>query len=145
MVDDGRLLGMLTEKDVLNRVLAKGLRPDRTLVGDVMTPNPDTVASAMTVLEALEQVYYYIYLVVYIIVCNRYLRASVMAESTRMEHTTRKNNDLTTLPSQTSIVPKQMDKKKYLHLPVVDNRAVVGVVNVMEIVQAITGSKGSAR
>ena len=68
-----------------------------------------------------------------------------MAESTRMEHTTRKNNDLTTLPSQTSIVPKQMDKKKYLHLPVVDNRAVVGVVNVMEIVQAITGSKGSAR
>lgn len=41
----------------------------------------------------------------------------------------------------------QMHENKYLHLPVVDVDAstVVGVVNVMEILQATAGDKGSAR
>lgn len=41
----------------------------------------------------------------------------------------------------------QMHENKYLHLPVVDNESgtVVGVVNVMEIVQATAGAKGSSR
>jgi CBS domain-containing protein len=34
------LLGILTERDLMTRVLAKGLDPDRTAVRDVMTPNP---------------------------------------------------------------------------------------------------------
>lgn len=40
-----------------------------------------------------------------------------------------------------------MHENKYLHLPVVDADAgmVVGVVNVMEILQATAGDKGSAR
>lgn len=40
-----------------------------------------------------------------------------------------------------------MHENKYLHLPVVDIDAgtVVGVVNVMEILQATAGDKGSAR
>lgn len=59
MVDDFGLAGIVTEKDLLNRVLAKGLDPDHTTVGDVMTPNPDTVSSEMTVLEALQEVHVY--------------------------------------------------------------------------------------
>ena len=40
-----------------------------------------------------------------------------------------------------------MHENKYLHLPVVDEDegTVVGVVNVMEIVQATAGAKGSSR
>lgn len=40
-----------------------------------------------------------------------------------------------------------MHENRYLHLPVVDVKAstVVGVVNVMEILQATAGDKGSAR
>lgn len=57
VVDDGGgLAGIFTEKDLLNRVLAKGLSPDDVIVADVMTPNPDTVPSSMTVLEALQEV-----------------------------------------------------------------------------------------
>lgn len=56
VVDNGRLAGIFTEKDLLNRVLAKGLSPDDVVVADVMTPNPDTVPSSMTVLEALQEV-----------------------------------------------------------------------------------------
>lgn len=42
---------------------------------------------------------------------------------------------------------QQMHDNKYLHLPVVDSDegTVVGVVNVMEIVQAMAGARGSSR
>lgn len=56
VVDDDGLAGIFTEKDLLNRVLAKGRSPDTVVVADVMTPNPDTVSSSMTVLEALQEV-----------------------------------------------------------------------------------------
>lgn len=56
VVDDGGLAGIFTEKDLLNRVLSKARNPDHTVVADVMTPNPDTVSSSMTVIEALQEV-----------------------------------------------------------------------------------------
>lgn len=56
VVDDDGLAGIFTEKDLLNRVLSKGRDPDAVVVADVMTPNPDTVSSSMTVLEALQEV-----------------------------------------------------------------------------------------
>jgi CBS domain-containing protein len=38
VVDEkGRLIGLFTERDVLNRVVAKGLDPDKTLLSAVMT------------------------------------------------------------------------------------------------------------
>lgn len=55
-MDNGGLAGIFTEKDMLNRVLSKGRNPDEVSVSDVMTPNPDTVPSTMTVLEALQEV-----------------------------------------------------------------------------------------
>ncbi len=52
----GRLAGIVTPKDLLMRVVAKGLNPDRTPVTAIMTPNPDTVPPEMTAVEALGEV-----------------------------------------------------------------------------------------
>ena len=38
-----RLQGIFTERDVLTRVVARGMDPDSTTLEQVMTPNPDTV------------------------------------------------------------------------------------------------------
>lgn len=56
VLEEGRLVGIVTPKDLLMRVVAKGLSPDDTPVSAVMTPNPDTVPSTMTVAGALREV-----------------------------------------------------------------------------------------
>ena len=61
MLDEGHLAGIVTPKDLLMRVVAKGLDPDATAVSDIMTPNPDTVAPEMTVVEALREVGEWVY------------------------------------------------------------------------------------
>ncbi len=44
VVDDkGLIIGILTEGDIVRRVVAKDLDPSRTLVKHVMTPNPITI------------------------------------------------------------------------------------------------------
>ncbi len=44
VVDDkGLIIGILTEGDIVRRVVAKGLDPRTTLVKHVMTPNPITI------------------------------------------------------------------------------------------------------
>jgi CBS domain-containing protein len=45
VVDKGKLVGILTEGDVLRRVLSKGLSTKKTRIGDIMTKNPVTVNS----------------------------------------------------------------------------------------------------
>ena len=47
------LLGILTERDLMTRVLAKGLDPDGTAVRDVMTPNPICVPPETLVSDAV--------------------------------------------------------------------------------------------
>jgi len=37
VIDNGRLVGIVTERDVVTRVVAAGRSPDTTIVGDVMT------------------------------------------------------------------------------------------------------------
>ncbi len=49
------LEGIFTERDVVNRVVAEGLNPDRTQLADVMTRNPDTIGPNDTALEALRR------------------------------------------------------------------------------------------
>ena len=39
VMDGSRLVGIFSERDVINRVVAKGLNPAATIVGDVMTAN----------------------------------------------------------------------------------------------------------
>src|SRR5205814_1431365 len=42
---DGRLTGILTERDVLMRVAGAGREPRRTVLRDVMTPNPEALTA----------------------------------------------------------------------------------------------------
>ncbi|KAG0294915.1 hypothetical protein BGZ98_001577 [Dissophora globulifera] len=57
IMEDGRIAGIFTTKDIVVRVLAAGLEPDRTSVIRVMTPRPDTVNCSMTILEALKKMH----------------------------------------------------------------------------------------
>ncbi|RUR70473.1 CBS domain-containing protein [Variovorax guangxiensis] len=47
------LLGILTERDLMTRVLARGLDPDGTSVREVMTPNPICVPPETLVSDAV--------------------------------------------------------------------------------------------
>ena len=53
----GKLVGILTPKDVLVRVVAKEKSPDVVSVGDVMTANPDSVSADLTLLDALREMH----------------------------------------------------------------------------------------
>jgi CBS domain-containing protein len=44
VVDREELLGIFTERDVVFRVVARGLDPDATRLSSVMTPEPKTIA-----------------------------------------------------------------------------------------------------
>ena len=54
---DGRITGIFSERDLLMRVVAKGLDPDQTPLHRVMTPNPETVSPNQTANEALERMH----------------------------------------------------------------------------------------
>jgi CBS domain-containing protein len=45
VVDAGRLVGIFTERDVVFRVVARGLDPATTTIAEVMTPDPQTIDS----------------------------------------------------------------------------------------------------
>jgi CBS domain-containing protein len=47
------LLGILTERDLMTRVLAKSVNPETALAKDVMTPKPICVPPEMPVSEAI--------------------------------------------------------------------------------------------
>jgi CBS domain-containing protein len=49
----GNLLGILTERDLMTRVVAKALVPQDTQVEEVMTPNPQCVGPDMKVADAV--------------------------------------------------------------------------------------------
>jgi CBS domain-containing protein len=51
---DGALEGIFTERDLLMRVVAKGLDPDQTPLHRAMTASPDTVSPNQSASEALE-------------------------------------------------------------------------------------------
>jgi CBS domain-containing protein len=54
VIDGGnRLLGILTERDLMRRVMAKGLDPARTPVSAVMTPEPRCVPPETKVADAV--------------------------------------------------------------------------------------------
>ncbi|KAF9151893.1 hypothetical protein BGX20_005283, partial [Mortierella sp. AD010] len=73
IMEDGRITGIFTTKDIVVRVMAAGLEPDRTSVIRVMTPHPDTVPSNMTILDALKKMH-----------DNRYLHLPVVDERGQM-------------------------------------------------------------
>ena len=52
--DDGILIGIITERDLTQQVLAVGLDGKTTKVGDVMTANPDILDPGDSAMDALE-------------------------------------------------------------------------------------------
>lgn len=50
---EGRLIGIFTERDVLNRVVGQGLDVRETPLERVMTPNPEALTSAQRVAYAI--------------------------------------------------------------------------------------------
>ena len=50
---NGRLEGIFTERDVLNKIVAPGRDPETVMLGEVMTRNPDTVSPDATALDTL--------------------------------------------------------------------------------------------
>lgn len=53
ITEGGRLKGIVTERDITTRVVAKGLNPDTTLLSQVMTADPDTLDPSDNPLTAL--------------------------------------------------------------------------------------------
>tara|TARA_B100000427_G_scaffold283452_2_gene255767 strand:+ start:643 stop:1092 length:450 start_codon:yes stop_codon:yes gene_type:complete len=52
--NNGKLIGILTERDLTRRLVAVNARPSETKVGDIMTANPDTLAPNDRASDALE-------------------------------------------------------------------------------------------
>jgi len=50
---DGGLVGILSERDIMNRVVAVGRTPGTTAISEVMTPNPRAVAADESIDECL--------------------------------------------------------------------------------------------
>ncbi len=54
VIDQGsQLLGIVTERDLMTRVLAKALDPNTTPVSKIMTPNPQCVRPELKVADAV--------------------------------------------------------------------------------------------
>lgn len=52
--EDGKLMGIVTERDITRRLVAHGRRARETTLGDIMTESPDTLAPTDTAGDALE-------------------------------------------------------------------------------------------
>ena len=52
--DDGKLIGIVTERDVVFRGVAAGLDPTVSTIDDIMTANPDTLSPNDSAADALE-------------------------------------------------------------------------------------------
>jgi CBS domain-containing protein len=54
VLDEGRLVGIISERDIVGRVVSKRRDPDRTLVSDVMTSDVRTITDDHSIESALE-------------------------------------------------------------------------------------------
>ena len=54
VLDSGKLVGLFSERDLMTRVVAPGLNPEKTAVSAVMTRNPKTIKPDQLASEALE-------------------------------------------------------------------------------------------
>jgi len=55
--NEGHLIGIFTERDVLTRVLRQRRDPERTRLADVMTPDPETLTADDRICYAVNRMY----------------------------------------------------------------------------------------
>lgn len=55
VLDDARLVGIFTERDVLNKLSGNAALAERTLVKDLMTPNPEFLNESDSVATAVNK------------------------------------------------------------------------------------------
>jgi CBS domain-containing protein len=53
VLHDGEVVGILSERDIMNRVVAAGRTPGTTRISEVMTPKPRTVSPDESIEECL--------------------------------------------------------------------------------------------
>ncbi|GBD44577.1 Hypoxic response protein 1 [bacterium HR40] len=53
VLEEGRPVGIFTERDLTRRVVAAGRDPATTPLSEVMTPDPDTIAADASVADAI--------------------------------------------------------------------------------------------
>ena len=51
---EGKLTGILTERDLAQDIIAAGFDPNKTLIREVMTDNPDTISPDDLAIDAFE-------------------------------------------------------------------------------------------
>lgn len=54
ITQEDKPIGILTDRDIVTRVVAKGNDPEQTVVEEAMTPNPVTLEAELGLFEALE-------------------------------------------------------------------------------------------
>ncbi len=54
--NDSRIAGIISERDILNRIVAENRDPNTTTVEDVMTPDPVCVEASTTVEDAMRKI-----------------------------------------------------------------------------------------
>ena len=54
VIDEGRLIGIVTERDLTARILAQGADPDATTLSQIISSDPDTLAPDDAPIDALE-------------------------------------------------------------------------------------------
>jgi len=52
--ENSHIIGIVTERDMTQRVIAQGIDPATTSIGDIMTANPDTLSPDDSARDALE-------------------------------------------------------------------------------------------
>ena len=55
VVEHGQLLGIVTERDMVTRLIAEGRSPKETPLGEIMTPDPETLRPDESALDALNK------------------------------------------------------------------------------------------
>lgn len=53
VVDEGRIVGICTERDFVIKLIAEGLSPDRTALSQIMTPCPESITADRPLVHAL--------------------------------------------------------------------------------------------
>ena len=57
VTDSGKLVGIFTSTDLVTKVVAAGLKPSKTALADVMTPDPQTVSPGFNAIDALRRMH----------------------------------------------------------------------------------------